>query len=175
MTKLIDKEQKLISKDAYLAISSDLVEDMNTFLEEKREKGELPSGIREQFIQDLIERGRCICGTTLAEGDVHVEHLNSLLGKTVKKSVEDGFLKLNAFTDKSLTASDEFIEKLADIHEQKTSLSSKIETVTMTRMLGFSAALAGDKAHPSIIITQIEIKIVFFILPPLIVMVSLFF
>ena len=130
MTKLIEKEKKLISKDAYLAISSSLVEEMNTFLEEKREKGELPSGIREQFIQDLIERGRCICGTALVDGDVHVEHLNSLLGKTVKKSVEDGFLKLNAFTDKSLTASDDFIEKLADIHEQKISLSLKIETIT---------------------------------------------
>jgi len=128
--KLIDKEKKLISKDAYLAISSDLVVEMNSFLEEKRDKGELPSGIREQFIKDLIERGRCICGTSLMEGDVHVEHLNSLLGNTVKKSVEDGFLKLNAFTDKSLTASDEFVEKLTDLHEQKNSLSLKMETVT---------------------------------------------
>jgi len=130
LSKLVDKEQRLISKDAYLAISSDLVLEMNEFLEDKREKGELPSGIREQFIQDLIEKGQCICGTSLIEGDVHVEHLSSLLGKTVKKSVEDGFLKLNAFTDKSLTASDEFIEKLADIHEQKSSLLLKIETVT---------------------------------------------
>jgi len=128
--KLIDKEKKLISKDAYLAISSNLVVEMNSFLEEKRDKGELPSGIREQFIKDLIERGSCICGTSLMEGDVHVEHLNSLLGNTVKKSVEDGFLKLNAFTDKSLTASDEFVEKLTDLHEQKNSLSLKIETVT---------------------------------------------
>ncbi len=130
LSKLIDKEQRLISKDAYLAISSDLVIEMNEFLEDKREKGELPSGIREQFIQDLIERGQCICGTFLVDGDVHVEHLNSLLGNTVKKSVEDGFLKLNAFTDKSLTASDEFMEKLEDIHEQKTSLLLKIEIVT---------------------------------------------
>ncbi len=127
MTKLIEKEQKLISKDAHLAISSDLVEEMNEFLEDKREKGELPSGIREQFIQDLIEKGQCICGTSLIEGDVHVEHLYSLLGKTVRKSVEDGFLKLNAFTNNSLTAGDEFVEKLTEIHEEKTKLTLKIE------------------------------------------------
>ena len=129
LSKLLDKEKKLISKDAYLAISNDLIEEMNTFLEEKREKGELPSGIREQFIQDLIERGECICGTPLVEGDTHIQHLNNLLGKTVKKSVEDGFLKLNAFTKKALSASDEFMEKLSDIYEQKTNLLSKIEKV----------------------------------------------
>ena len=128
--KLIEKEQKLLSKDAYLAISHELVNEMNIFLEDKREKGELPSGIREQFIQDLIEQGKCICGTSLVAGDVHVEHLNSLLTKTVKKSVEDGFLKLNAFTQKSLDAKELFSEKLTEMYEQQYELSEKIENLT---------------------------------------------
>lgn len=128
--RLIDKEKGLISKDAYLAISGDLLFEMNDFLEDKREKGELPSGIREQFIQDLIDQGKCICGTSLVEGDVHVEHLNNLLTKTVKKSVEDGFLRLNGFTGKSLDVTKEFEEKLFDIYEQKTQVSANIEKVT---------------------------------------------
>jgi len=128
--KLLEKEKSLISKDAYLALSGDLLFDMNDFLEDKRQKGELPSGIREQFIQDLIDQGKCICGTSLVDGDVHVDHLNSLLTKTVKKSVEDGFLRLNAFTDKSLDASKDFSEKLLDTYEQKIQLSEKIEKVT---------------------------------------------
>jgi DNA sulfur modification protein DndD len=128
--KLIEREQRLISKDAYLAISNELISDMNTFLEEKREKGELPSGIREQFIKDIIERGKCICGTALIEGDIHVEHLNKLLKKTVRKSVEDGFLKLNAFTEKSLDAKEQFQEKLFEIFEHKKQINAKIETVT---------------------------------------------
>lgn len=128
--KLVDKEKSLISKEAYLAISGDLIFEMNAFLEDKREKGELPSGIREQFIQDLIDQGKCICGTSLVEGDVHVEHLQSLLTKTVKKSVEDGFLKLNAFTDKSIDVAKQFEEKLSEIYEQKTTVLEKIEKVT---------------------------------------------
>ncbi len=128
--KLVDKEKSLISKEAYLAISGNLIFEMNAFLEDKREKGELPSGIREQFIQDLIDKGTCICGTSLVEGDVHVEHLKSLLTKTVKKSVEDGFLKLNAFTDKSIDVAKEFEEKLSDLYEQKTVILEKIEKVT---------------------------------------------
>ncbi len=128
-TNLIDKEKSLISKEAYLAVSNNLIFEMNGFLEEKREKGELPSGIREQFIQDLIDRGTCICGTSLVEGDVHVEHLKSLLKKTVKKSVEDGFLRLNAFTDKSLDVAKEFEEKLSDLNDQKISIREKSEKV----------------------------------------------
>jgi DNA sulfur modification protein DndD len=128
--KLIEKEKSLISKEAYLAISSDLIFEMHGFLDEKREKGELPSGIREQFIQDLIDRGTCICGTSLVEGDVHVDHLKNLLNKTVKKSVEDGFLRLSAFTDKVSDVEKSFKEKLMELYEQKNTLLAKIEKVT---------------------------------------------
>ena len=130
LVKEIDKEKKLISKDAYLAISQELIEEMHGFLEDKREKGELPSGIREQFIQDIIEKGTCICGTSLIDDNIHIQHLNSLLKVTVKKSVEDGFLKLNVFTGKSLDASEEFTAKLSDIYKQKDFLGKKIEEVS---------------------------------------------
>jgi len=167
--KLLEKEKSLISKDAYLALSGDLLFDMNDFLEDKREKGELPSGIREQFIQDLIDQGKCICGTSLVDGDVHVDHLNSLLTKTVKKSVEDGFLRLNAFTDKSLDASKDFSEKLLDTFEQKIQLSEKIEKVTAKlsdialemkeKALGNSAELIKKRESVEEIIDELTEKI----------------
>lgn len=130
LNKEIEKEKKLISKDAHLAISQDLITEMHEFLEDKREKGELPSGIREQFIQDIIERGTCICGTSLVDDNIHIQHLKSLLDVTVKKSVEDGFLKLNAFTEKSQDASEEFSAKLLDIYNQKIALQKDIGLVT---------------------------------------------
>ncbi len=130
LNKEIEKEKKLISKDAHLAISQDLIDEIHKFLEDKREKGELPSGIREQFIQDIIERGTCICGTSLVDDNIHIQHLKSLLDITVKKSVEDGFLKLNAFTEKSLDASEEFSAKALDIYNQKIALKKDIGIVT---------------------------------------------
>jgi len=33
-----------------------------------RERGELPTGIKRQFVGDLLNERRCICGTELIEG-----------------------------------------------------------------------------------------------------------
>jgi len=96
------KEKKHISQTAYLAISSDLIKDTDKYLNDKRDKGELPSGIREQFIQDLINNGTCICGTNLKNNDIHLIHLKKLLNSTIKKNVEDGFMKTYAFTKNNL-------------------------------------------------------------------------
>jgi len=126
LEKLIEKEKRSISKQGYLAISQSLIKEMHNFLEEKREKGELPSGIREQFIQDLIERGRCICGTEIHQGDEHFNHLTQLLNQTFKKGVEDGFLKLNAFTGKYLNYTKDFLEHLKEFHQEKMDLKKRL-------------------------------------------------
>ena len=36
-------------------------------MDDLREKGELPAGIKQQFVNELLERKRCICGTELTE------------------------------------------------------------------------------------------------------------
>lgn len=53
-------------------------------LEEMSEKGELPPKIRDQFIEELLDRGECICGATLEDDKAKREHL-----LTLKKEVVD--------------------------------------------------------------------------------------
>ena len=135
-SKRLENEQKIVSKEAYLAISNELIEDISILLQDKREKGELPSGIREQFIQDLMEEGRCICGTVIEKSDKHYNHLVNLLENTVKKNVEDGFLTLNAFTSKFMSsdnsksiAKDDFLEKLKNYANQKKEIEEELNRV----------------------------------------------
>ncbi len=134
--KQLEAEKNRISKNAYLAISNSLIEEMNDFLKNKREKGELPSGIREQFIQDLIEEGKCICGTAIEKNDKHYTHLKKLLENTVKKDVEDGFLKLNGFTSKFMDSEniksvkkEEFIERLKRDSEEKKEIIDELNGI----------------------------------------------
>jgi len=42
------------------------------------EKGQIPPKIQDWFIDELIERGTCICGAPLSEGNEHVEHLREV-------------------------------------------------------------------------------------------------
>lgn len=46
-------------------VASELVEQLREELELRRHKGELPPDIRKEFVENLLDSGRCICGTSL--------------------------------------------------------------------------------------------------------------
>lgn len=46
---------------------TDLKTSYSQIIEEKRKRGELPSGIKRQFVDDLLEREMCICDRSLTE------------------------------------------------------------------------------------------------------------
>jgi DNA sulfur modification protein DndD len=46
--------------------------------DELADKGQIPPKIQDWFIDELIERGQCICGTDLHEGGEHARELRSL-------------------------------------------------------------------------------------------------
>ena len=126
LLNIIKSEHKTISKESYLAISHKFIKDINSFLEEKREKGELPSGIREQFIKDLIKKEKCICGREIRKNDKHYKYLIELLNNTVKKNIEDGFLKLSAFSLKYIDEKDIFLEKLNKFNQEKLDIKNEL-------------------------------------------------
>jgi len=65
----IKSEQKaLICKSGFLLFSDDIFDKCNVLIEKNRKKGVLPYGIKEQFIDDRIEIGTCICGTAVLKG-----------------------------------------------------------------------------------------------------------
>lgn len=76
-----------------------------TLLNEKRERGEIPSNIRQQFIQDLLDEMQCICGRPFAEHGPEQQRLRSLMERSVSGSLEDDVLNtsaaLTAFADKN--------------------------------------------------------------------------
>jgi len=60
----------------------------------KREKGEIPSGLKEQFINDLIERDICICGQKISENEDAKDHLFSLIKDSSTTEFEDMVIRL---------------------------------------------------------------------------------
>ncbi len=106
-TELAD-EVKAIQKTAsaaYVVLAKPAITKALNVLNEKRERGEIPSSIRQQFIQDLLEQQMCICGRPFAEHGPEYQHLSRLLDNTVPGSLEDDVLNtsatLSAFADKT--------------------------------------------------------------------------
>lgn len=58
----------LITQYAFSAFTEKLISSCSSLIEAAREKGEIPSDIKKQFVEDLLEKQRCICGTHLVRG-----------------------------------------------------------------------------------------------------------
>jgi len=58
------------------------------------EKGRIPSGIREQFIEELISKKECICGRPLQENTPSLQTLLLLLSSKKSTELEDTVLNL---------------------------------------------------------------------------------
>ena len=57
-----------ILANSSLIICKKIIDDTAGLMEERRQKGNIPPGIREPFIKDLIGKGLCICGNDLSDG-----------------------------------------------------------------------------------------------------------
>ncbi|MCP5097976.1 MAG: DNA sulfur modification protein DndD [Chloroflexi bacterium] len=106
-TELMETVEKIqaTATTAYPIVAQPAIQQALTILNAKRERGEIPSSIRQQFVQDLIEQMHCICGRPFAEHGPEHQHLLKLMHNTVPGSLEDDVLDtaavLTSFADKT--------------------------------------------------------------------------
>lgn len=112
---LKDRLAELLGK-SHLITCHKVIADAGRFLEERREKGQIPPGIREPFIKDLIEKGRCICGNDLSEG-------------TAAKVEIEGFLKESRTRTR---VAEEVLELMADLNQVKHSSTEVAKNLKKT-------------------------------------------
>lgn len=99
-----------VATGSFVIVARSAVERALTILDEKRERGEIPSSIRQQFVQDLIDRMECICGRSFEPDGPEHHRLVALMHSTIPGSLEDDVLDTNA----SLRALDKQRETLKD-------------------------------------------------------------
>lgn len=90
---LIVDIQKFANR-SYIAILGDVAQKALTIVDDKREKGEIPSGIREKFILDLIDKGICVCGRAFSMEDEAHQHLTALLRRSTSSKLENEVIRM---------------------------------------------------------------------------------
>lgn len=80
----------------YFALAQPAVDRALAILDEKRERGEIPSNIRQQFVQDLLAQMRCICGRPIDDGSPEHQRLLNLIKQSFPGSLEDDVLDTSA-------------------------------------------------------------------------------
>ncbi|MBD2576596.1 AAA family ATPase [Oscillatoria sp. FACHB-1406] len=128
--------KRAISSRGYTPLLRDAIAQFQALLVELRAKGELPSGIKKQFLQQLLERGRCLCGTELTEGSFAAESIKAWWDKAGMAEVEEATIRLETRTSQMQEQVVEFWEEMdrqqlewARSREQLSDTENRLEAI----------------------------------------------
>lgn len=96
---LIDCKQKiqeLISSQGYTIFLPETIHKFEGFIEQLRQKGALPSGIKQQFIQQLLAEQKCICGTELHPENQAYQLVKNWLNRAGIAEIEEAAIRLES-------------------------------------------------------------------------------
>lgn len=85
-----------LSERGYLAFVGGLAKDASATFEELRTKGEIPTPLKRQFVDDLLQKGQCICGGVLHEGEDPYSRVAEWRQKAGREDVETAWTQLSA-------------------------------------------------------------------------------
>lgn len=86
--------KKEISTRGYLTFLSLAITEFNLIIEDLRDKGELPSGIKKQFVQQLLNQNKCICGTELHPETKSYLQVKNWLNIAGSSDIEEAAIRL---------------------------------------------------------------------------------
>lgn len=126
-----DALKRAISTRSYTVLLSEVTTEFRSIIDKLRERGELPTGIKQQFVSDLLNEKRCICGAELTDG-THAHNLvQSWMDKAGSSDVEETAIRMGAQVDESEKQVPEFwreVDRQQDNINQWRTEISRIET-----------------------------------------------
>ncbi|NJN20674.1 MAG: AAA family ATPase [Leptolyngbya sp. RL_3_1] len=84
-----DKLRRTLSAKGYVVFLTDAVSQFRQLAEDLHQRGQLPSRIKQGFVEELLEDQRCICGTSLPAGSTERDRVAGWLEKSGMGDVEE--------------------------------------------------------------------------------------
>lgn len=117
-----DSLKKLLSSSSYLVFLPAIADRFLELWQTLRDRGQLSSGLKQEFIQQLLEQQRCLCGETLTPNSDSYNNVKSWLKKVELKNVEESAIRLESRINKIESQSANFWQQLdrqqAEIKQQ---------------------------------------------------------
>ncbi|OBQ08855.1 MAG: chromosome segregation protein SMC [Anabaena sp. LE011-02] len=99
LKKTRENFKKVISARGYTVLLSETTAKFREIFTDLKQKGELTAGISREFVNDLLNTGRCICGADLREGTHTHFHVKNLMRKSGSSTVEETAIRMSAQVD----------------------------------------------------------------------------
>ncbi|MEH2422863.1 MAG: AAA family ATPase [Nostoc sp.] len=91
--------KKVISARGYTVLLSETTAQFRGIINDLKQRGELTSGISREFVNDLLNSQRCICGAELHEGNHSHIHVSTWLNRAGSSAVEETAIRMSAQVD----------------------------------------------------------------------------
>lgn len=121
--------KKEISNSGYIVFSDSLLNDCKDKVESMREAGELPKGIKRQFVDDLISNKTCICGEDLVEGSKRHSNVLKWRSKAGLEDVEQRAISIGASVKLIKGKVNQTIDSFIRLKDEKTDIKNKLSNI----------------------------------------------
>lgn len=115
------------SKHGSSVMLANLADGFQQITTDLRNKGELPSGIKRQFIDDLLSSGVCICGQDLGRASIAREKVLEWRERAGLPKAEEKVIALVGFMSDISDKRDEFLKSVQSMHKDLDELAGQIE------------------------------------------------
>ncbi|WP_263819335.1 AAA family ATPase [Salinibacter sp.] len=127
-----------VSEDGYVPLTSSILSEALDLLDDAHEEGELPPPLKRQFVDELLERGECICGRSLEEGSEHRKKVEAWLEKTSSEEIATIATTTRAEINKTTNKRkkkfhrnlDKYQNKRNDLNEKKRRLEERLSQIS---------------------------------------------
>lgn len=132
-----DQIKDAISEHGYVPLAMPLIRETADHLDDLRERGVIPSELSNEYLDSLLESGRCICGRDLEPETEPYEQVASRKGEAAAEGVEQGAMRvvshIRQFSEKRSKFFDEvnrLIEERKLEHEEVARLEELIDEIS---------------------------------------------
>ncbi len=104
--------KKLLSQTSHIIFLPSINAKFLTLVQDLRDRGQLSSGLKQEFIQQLLDQQRCLCGEQLTPETSAYKNVRSWLEKVELKDIEESAIRLETQTNNIEHQSAEFWQQI---------------------------------------------------------------
>jgi DNA sulfur modification protein DndD len=116
-----------ISNKGYVPFAGSAVEKTAKMLQQKREQGEIPSEIKTQFVDDLLEMEECICGRELVPETEPYRNVSKWRESAGSSELEEAAMNIAGQLTEIGEDEEEIYETLKDLLKQRSDVGDEIQ------------------------------------------------
>ena len=112
----------------FISLAKSTIDSAKEILNDKRQRGEIPPGIRETFLNDLLADMQCICGHSIQDGSEEHQNILKRLNESISSRLEITVLDTASDLNHLSRQVDSIRTDLISLMDRRRDLNSEIES-----------------------------------------------